>query len=202
GLRGPAFLAEGLHALLDDLARGGFALQDRAQGNVAFQERTTAVFDVHLARLTLEHFAVVIHKTDRLDHIEHPRAHGPRVHAQRATDAAGDALQKFEARQPVPPGFHSQGFQSRAGAAMQSFAVDFHPAEVWMPEAYHDATDPAVLDEQVRAAPENHEGKPALLAEPEQRAQFGFGSRLDIKVRRTADAQSRFPRQRFVAPED
>ena len=36
---------------------------------------------------------------DLLDHVEHPAAHGAGVHAQRAADIAGDALEEFKTLQ-------------------------------------------------------------------------------------------------------
>ena len=188
--------------MFDRFARGRFALQHRAQRDVIGEQRTTAILDVHLAGHALARQARVIHEPDGLHNIEHPRTHRAGVHAERPADAAGNPFEKLQVAQPVSPGFHRHFLQPRPCAAVQALADDLHAAEIRMRQTDHHAANPGVFDEQVGAAAQHHERNFALAADFQDRRQFGFRGRFDVKVGRAADAQRGLLRQRLVASQD
>ena len=143
-LRSPALFAERLHALLDLRARQSHASENRAQCDVIFQRRATAIFHRHLPRREFAHVAVKIHHAYRLDDIERRAAHRARVHPQRAADAAGNAFKKFHTAQIVSLGPDRNIFRFRTRAAMQSLADDFNLAEIRMQQTNHHAANATV----------------------------------------------------------
>ena len=81
---------------------------------------------------------------------------------------------------------------------MHAVTRDFHAAEIRMRQADHHAANTAVLDQQIGAATQHHEGNSVFTADFEHRRQFRFRRGFNVKIRRTADAQGGFLRQRFV----
>jgi hypothetical protein len=76
-------------------------------------------------------------------------AHRAGVHAERAADAAGDAFEKFEAREAVALGFDGDSFEARASAATEAAAGDFDAAEGGLVKREDEAAVAAVFDEEI-----------------------------------------------------
>jgi hypothetical protein len=85
---------------------------------------------------------------------------------------------------------------------MQAVPGSLDPAEIRVPETNDDAADAAITDQQIRAAPENHERHLGRGAEPENRSQFRLRRRFDIEVSRTADAKCGLSGKRLVLSQD
>ena len=145
--------------------------------------------------------ARVVHEADRFNRVEHPQTHRAGIHAHRAADAARNAFQEFQARQTVPLRFDGHRFQFRARAAMQPVICDVHAAEIRMRQGNDHAANTAIVDEQVRAAAQNHESDLVLHADNQDRGEFGLRRRLDVTIGRAADAQRGFFCKRFVLSE-
>jgi hypothetical protein len=90
--------------------------QQRAQCNRLLQFRAVPVVDVHRGFLERLHIAGQGHDLHRLHDVEHPSAHGARIHPQRAADVAGDAFEKFEADQPGRRRQSAQVLEPQPGA--------------------------------------------------------------------------------------
>ena len=86
----------------------------------------------------------------------------------------------------------------RARATVQTVAHDFNPAEMRMCQANHHTTITAVANKQVRAAAEHEKRQFSPGAKLQNRGQILFRRRLNVNVRRAADAQGRASGQRFV----
>ena len=79
-------------------------------------------------------------------------------------------------------------------------ADNFNFAEMRLRQANHHAAKSAVAHEQIRAATENEKRHFVFAAKFHDAGQIFFVRRLDINIRRPADAQRRVLRQRLVAP--
>ena len=163
-----------------------------------FQGGAAAIFHPHFRRRGLAHIAVKIHPTNGLDHLKCLAAHRSGVHAQRAADAAGNALEKFQAAQALAPGFNRNIFQLRTRAAAQARTSNFNLAEIRVRQANDRAAKTAVAHQQIRAASDHEKRHAALAAAFHDDSQIRLRRRLDINIRRAADAQRRMPGQRLV----
>jgi hypothetical protein len=129
-------------------------------------------------------------------------AHRAGVHPQRAAHAPGYALQKFQPGQVRLAGAGRDLFQFCARSAAQLPSQNFYPAKTRMGQANHHAANPAVPNQQIGAAPQNHHGRAPLPANPHDARQITFRRRLHVNVGATASAQGGPFGQGFPGPHD
>src|SRR5208283_4084979 len=116
--------------------------------------------------------------------------------------AARNAFQKFQAAQATPARLDRDVFQFRARAAAQTPAVNFNFAKIRVRETNDDTAKTAVAHEQIRAAANKEKWHAARAAKFQDGGQIRLRRRLDINIRRAADAQGRVLGERFVAADN
>src|SRR5260221_7330264 len=146
----PTFGAKLVHPLGDGLRGGRLALEHGAQSDVVLEQRAAAILDIDLAGLPLVDVPRVIHEPNGIDRLEHPRAHRAGVHAERAADAAGDAIQKLQSGQTTPAGL-DRG-QLRFGPRPPMQLLPMHPdlREARAAPTDHKPPDTALLYPPIR----------------------------------------------------
>ena len=146
--------------------------------------------------------AVRIYKTHTHDLPECLAAHRASVHPQRTADIAGDSLEPLEAANLRITRRNRQLTLLHPDARRDEPFVNLQPLELPTRKIRHHAANPAIPDEQVRAAP-HHEKREFLLgAKPHQLRKAFLRFRLRPKLRRPADAHRRVLCQRFVELDD
>src|SRR5688572_5015113 len=105
GLALPTFLTETVHTLGYGFFWRLVADEDRAQGNVIFEQRTTTVLDIYFFGGLFVHMAQMIHETDRFDGFKKPGTHRAGIHAQCAPDTSRNSFEEFKAGQSTALGF-------------------------------------------------------------------------------------------------
>ena len=169
-----------------------------AQRDIRLEKRTGAILGRHLRDVPFMHLSGAIHEADLSHHLKNRAAHGPRIHAQRAADASGDAFQEFQTGQVQLACSGGNGFEPCARAAMQLRPVRFDAGQVRVGQTNHQASNTAVAHQEIGTAPQNQEGDIRLAAKLNCPGQIVLGSRFEANIGAAADAQGGLFCQRFI----
>ena len=133
--------------------------------------------------------AVGIQGGDLRHYLAHFSAIGPGIHAHRAPQTAGDAVGKFQPRQPRLLGIYRQTAQQHTGVGLQGHIVQTADAGHALRRFDDQGVQPPVRHQQVGAPAQQKRLHAAFLRQPQQDHQLLPAFRKGHAPGRTADAE-------------
>ena len=130
--------------------------------------------------------------------LESLRAHRARVHAQRATDCAGDSFHPFKIAETRRSRCVSDLFQFHAGARCDFAPINVDLVEIAAGRMNDHTADAAIAHEKIRAAADDEKWKILAMTKTNQLGEGRLRARFDPKFRRAADPQGRVLRKWLV----
>ena len=133
--------------------------------------------------------------------IERLHSHGARIHAQRASQVAGNAVHPFEAGETRGAGRCRKLLQFHTDTSRDLLSFDTVVGKASRAKMGHDPRESPIPHNQVGTPSHDHEGNPAIMAEADQLGESLLRFRLHPKACRTTHPHGRVSGKRLMQPD-